>query len=444
MKVRNEKAKVGSIVRLVPPKNRPARDQYGSSVIQYDEIGVITEVYSSSPTLDAIRTVAGREQIVRVGGRPNATYEVVGGAEAAGYNEKKREIVEKRFAKAAATTIAHGNSHNMGTDPEIFVTDAQGEIIPAFTFLSSKKQNPRVFYDGFQSEFTTPALTCHEQLVAEIRGGLDSVLRAARLKNKNATLDYRCVLDIPKKMLKDASDEHAGLGCAPSLNIYPGVEPINVPEPRDLLIRFAGCHIHLGCGPVSPRGAQKMVRTLDAIWGVLSVAMFRDMEDPRRRQYYGRAGEFRLPRHGLEYRVPSSAVLAHPALTHLSFDLARCVAYMARHDQGCLWEASEDEVRDTVNNLNLDQAIIILERNKKVLRRIIDAIYGSNGTRTEKAERLIFDGAKNLVPIDDMAKNWQIGLSAGSQDPYWNPRFAALTLKEQKLAAAGGAAPARA
>jgi hypothetical protein len=44
----------------------------------------------------------------------------------------------------------------VGSDPELFVVDGQGEMIPAFKFLPSaaeaKATHKKLFWDGFQAE----------------------------------------------------------------------------------------------------------------------------------------------------------------------------------------------------------------------------------------------------------------------------------------------------
>ena len=93
-----------------------------------------------------------------------------------------------------------------------------------------------------------------------------------------------------------------------------------------------------------------------SIWvAVMFVAALEGLDDPLRRKFYGAAGEYRLPKHGLEYRVLSSAVLSHPILTHLAFDMARLTSMYTC--SGIELVTAEDErVRDIINNCNTPEA----------------------------------------------------------------------------------------
>jgi len=76
-----------------------------------------------------------------------------------------------------------------------------------------------------------------------------------------------------------------------------------------------------------------MVQWADMLSGLFSVGLL-PQQNPRRRKLYGRAGEYRWTSYknryrGLEYRVHSSWVLAHPAVFHLICELTRGALCMA-------------------------------------------------------------------------------------------------------------------
>jgi len=54
-----------------------------------------------------------------------------------------------------------------------------------------------------------------------------------------------------------------------------------------------------------------------------------NLDEPVRREYYGLAGEYRLPPHGLEYRSLSCAWIFHPKAAATILDLARRVVVYA-------------------------------------------------------------------------------------------------------------------
>ena len=315
-----------------------------------------------------------------------------------------------------------GNRGNCstGSDPEVFALDSKGVVIPAWSYLKAKdKVNPQVlledryyaraFYDGFQAEFTTIPGGCHDVLINDIRYGLREVLVAARKIDPKATLTHQCVVEVPFEMMQAASEDHVALGCAPSFNIYEGEEPLVIPQPKQLAIRFAGCHMHFS-ELLGQHALARTIKALDKIAGVAMVSLFEGLEDERRRQFYGRAGEYRTPVHGIEWRVPSSAVLVHPVTTYLCFDLARWARAMGLEFSANRWEAEEDEVREVVNACDVKGARKILARNSEMLREITRRLYDrfQNGS-DDLAYALLTEGAAKHLPTEDMIANWSLG-----------------------------------
>jgi hypothetical protein len=294
---------------------------------------------------------------------------------------------------------------NNGADPEVFVVDKDDNVIPAFTFLPDKKcGNP--FWDGFQAEFTIIPTSCLSYMVDYIRDKLRSVLQKAQAKDPNAKLTWKSVMDVPCEILQKTEHKYIELGCAPSQNIY-GIE-ITRPDPMVLPLRFAGCHLHFGLDQKVRENKfliNNIIKYMDSLFGIISVSLLQGMEDPRRRLFYGLAGEHRLPPHGIEYRVPSSAILAHPALFHLCFDIIRASLYLAQYDIMSLFHIKnrEEEIIDIINNYDLLAAKKYLNRHKTIIILILDRIYCDRG---KEIFALITDGFRNNVDISSMEKNW--------------------------------------
>lgn len=302
---------------------------------------------------------------------------------------------------------SNGNIGYVGTDPEFFVLDAKNVVVPAWSFLGPKSpkldaKDAQHYYDGFQAELSVPPSTCHQVLSKYVRQGMHSVLKAAP---GGSQLTWKSVIEVPSELMNRATDEQAGLGCLPSLSVYPDEQPLSVLDPRSLRFRFAGCHMHQGIGKQTKEQYALVVRLLDAILGPVMVSLLDGLEDSRRRQFYGRAGEYRLPPHGLEYRTPSSAVLCHPVVFHLCFDIARLVTYMALRGREKLWVVDQERARSAVNSLDVQEARSILESNKIVLDRMLTVLYGSY---SKNAWRLIQQGVQQLMDVSDMTKSWNL------------------------------------
>lgn len=310
-----------------------------------------------------------------------------------------------------------GHSFLVGSDPEVFVEDVSGKIIPAFTFLGSKtekkdftRQKRPVYWDGPAAEFETVAGGCLAYHVDSIQEGLETVLTAAKKVNKDARLSIKTVMEVGYDVLQGAKEEQIQFGCAPSENLY-GLKGKEVP-PRELPFRSTGGHIHFGIGDKNKNTdmVKDMVRSLDSILAVCCVSLFAKYDNPIRRQFYGMAGEYRTPKHGLEYRALSNAIICHPMITHLTFDLARkCVVFGER---GFIkfWNATEEETVNCIQNCDVDLAHKIMERNKPTLLKIFQAAYSYlTPKQLDNAYHIFYDGVDTAVKNPgDLTANWKL------------------------------------
>lgn len=310
----------------------------------------------------------------------------------------------------------------IGSDPEIFVENSKGALIPAFDFLGSKEKpdtterqpdgygdaKPNTLYwDGFQAEFTTNDSHCMGWHGDSIQCGLEGILNRAKKHNRNAKLSIKTVFDIPPELLKKSAPEHVAFGCNASFNAY-GMNGLQAPG-EQVTYRSAGGHVHLGFPKkYSKEEYEKMVKALDAILGVAGVSMHAKYDDPRRRIMYGLAGEYRLPPHGLEYRVLSNAWLFHPVIANIVFDLARSAAMFGLKDLLKHWDAKEEETIAVINTCDVEGARAILKRNKDLLLSILKARY-RNESYCNYAFKAIFEGMESVIKDpSDIEKNWNL------------------------------------
>src|SRR5690606_38791590 len=116
---------------------------------------------------------------------------------------------------------------------------------------------------------------------------------------------------------------------------------------------------------------------LDLVVGIPSVLMDRDPSNIERRKLYGRAGEYRLPAHGFEYRTPSNFWLTSYPLMSLVFGLARMAVQMAGSPHYQLYlreffsEYSTKEVEHAINSNDFNLAYKIYNSIEKKLISII-------------------------------------------------------------------------
>lgn len=347
-------------------------------------------------------------------------------------NEKAQALIKKyRMSQLdnLHTSLYFGTG-KIGSDPEIFVENSKGTIIPAFNFLGSKAKPdhtpgygenyhtvlPRnktngndLYWDGFQAEFTTRASHCMGWHADSIQAGLRGIYLAAKKFNKNARLSIKTVFDISPELLAKSKPEHVAFGCNASFNAY-GMNGLQAPG-NTIGYRSAGGHVHFGFDKKHSKEVyEKMVKALDAILGVAGVSMFATYDDPRRRIMYGLAGEYRLPPHGLEYRVLSNAWLFHPVLANIVFDLARSAAMFGMKDMISFWDAKEEETINVINTCNVEGARAILKRNETLMKKIINVKYSCN-EMADYAYKAILNGAESIIKDpSDIVGNWNLDI----------------------------------
>jgi hypothetical protein len=318
--------------------------------------------------------------------------------------------------------ISHAGM-KIGSDPEIFCEDADGEIIPAFTFLGSKdkpniatKQNNnqqynKIYWDGFQAEFDTDGSHCIGWQGDSVHNGLHSLYNLLIKHNPKAKLSMRTTFNIPNKLLKESEETHVQFGCMPSLNAY-GMEGIKG-NGRDVDFRSAGGHIHFGTaglidGVPNKDALIRAVKALDAILGVTCVSLFANWDDPRRRTMYGLAGEYRLPAHGLEYRVLSNAWLCHPLIMNVVMDLSRKAFMVGVKDLLSAWKCEEKETIRIINECDVVAARKVMEVNKKFLDTLFYNIY-HDPAKSSLAYDIMFKGLEYVVENPtDLVNNWKL------------------------------------
>jgi hypothetical protein len=279
----------------------------------------------------------------------------------------------------------------MGCDPELFLSQG-GEVIgsekvipeegikssyktvdydaPKFAWarerpLKTVYSLPGVVRDGVQAEIQTNAYSCREELCGDLSAALN--LLKAKLPD-GIIIDSRTVVDVSAKELASLSEKSRVLGCAPSLNIY-GPRPVKVPG--DHPVRSAGGHIHMSVDEQARANPHDLVRLFDICVGVPSVFLDRDPRAAERREVYGRAGEFRLPHYGIEYRTLSNFWLRSYPLTSFVLAATRTAYVLWLTDRGAsLIEATAGmEVEQAINTNSTEKALPVVEALDMYLHR---------------------------------------------------------------------------
>lgn len=383
------------------------------------------------------------------GGRPfDAAYGTSangGGVSSMAPGKTPVEVVENvtdlmDYSNVRGTRQLMKPNQSTGTDPEIFVTRgvARKTLLPAFKFLPTKAEAKKAFTgtitgaygyrDGFAAEAYIGARSCHGYLMDTIRAGLQKIRSAARDYDRTAELTIQNTFTVPAITMQHATDEEVELGCKPSLNAYGDI--VSQPtDPRGFRLRFAGGHVHLGLGSSlearrhRDHFVEDMVRGCDLIAGVTSVAMLEGVDDPRRRMYYGRAGDYRLteygsgseysstPMCGLEYRVLSNAWLAHPKFAHLTLNLVRVGLKIGNLRMAGTMGLQPEEVQEIINYCDVPKARKWVNSHFDLLVTLLTGDgCGMYPTKAREAFKLAVNESmpalfKNYA---DLKRNWRL------------------------------------
>lgn len=284
-------------------------------------------------------------------------------------------------------------SPTFGCDPEIFLTRGDkvigaervipeaGLVVPSHDSYYKMVDQGRkgLVLDGVQVELNPKPSTC--------RGILGNELSAAfkTLKKHLATMDgisasFRQVVEVDAKELEGLSEKAKALGCAPSRNIYDSGARVNMDGSTNGL-RSAGGHIHLGLTSSTVfKERERLVVLMDILVGNTAVLMDRNPLNAKRRTQYGRAGEHRLPAHGLEYRTLSNFWLRAWPLASGMMGMSRLAVNVLANTVGgpaCFKAAEEkllqmvdvDAVIRAINENDVDLA----KRNFGVVREYLSA-----------------------------------------------------------------------
>jgi hypothetical protein len=260
----------------------------------------------------------------------------------------------------------------LGADPELFIEDPKSGIVGSERAIPEKglgayldyPNHPKIIRDGVQVELNVSASHCRAGLAmnfAQLFKQLKEQLVAKGLK-----ANFNTVVDVPKAEMEALSAAARRLGCAPSLNDTDAKATITEAD-AESTVRSAGGHVHLGLTSagfygISPIGVEwnykRLVRVLDLILGNTCVMIDRDPRADERRKVYGRAGEYRLPNHGLEYRTLSNFWLRSWPLASMVFALARLgvtIEYYKLSDE-LLSLVKPSDVVKAINTNDLDLA----------------------------------------------------------------------------------------
>jgi hypothetical protein len=237
-------------------------------------------------------------------------------------------------------------SFTFGSDPE-FMLESNGKIISAIGIVKGTKERRKIvgdyafYYDNVLAEGCVPPASSRDEAVDNIGGFLQAFADLVR----------------PCKLLAQASHTYAPdqvrdeaalvIGCSRESCVY-SLEEIQPDESMFLKtnLRSAGGHIHLG-SKLLKKGYNTLhsVRLLDLFLGIPVLYLDNDPTSKKRKELYGKAGRFRQPTYGVEYRSISNFWLSSPKLVELIYDLCGFVLdFIEQGEHNKLWKIDEEKL----------------------------------------------------------------------------------------------------
>lgn len=317
----------------------------------------------------------------------------------------------------------------IGCDPELFI-ERKGKIIGSEKVLSKGKRPQRAYLvsgriveDGVQVELNPPAVSCREAGANRIReqiGYLNNILKYNSTLFSPYKVTSKVCVEVSKSQYESLSEKNKKFGCEPSFSAPSGdVNEITI-DPSTYLYRHAGGHIHLGTTGASPseataiRSPERLIPVLDIILGNTCVLLDRDEGNIERRKYYGRAGEYRTPAHGIEYRTLSNFWLRGAPLYSFVMGLARqAVAIVAGDQDKLLLElVDRDDIIKAINNNDYELAKKNWDKYKEFLLAVTpsdSSLFVFNSQRKiDNFEYVIEQGIDEWFS-EDIINNWVTG-----------------------------------
>lgn len=276
---------------------------------------------------------------------------------------------------------------SIGSDPE-FMLARGGQFFSATAIVPGTKYERHAigahhaYYDNVMAECAVAPATSRDQFIENLRDCLKRFSSLVRPYH----LVARASADYPASELQ--SPEALEIGCDPEFCAY----ELQIAEPPKQEFQFgtlrtAGGHIHIGSSVAQELfGRLHCVHMCDLFLGTASIFLDKDPTTQKRKGLYGKAGRFREPEWGVEYRSLSNFWLTSPKLVGLVFDMSQFVVDFVeagKHkklffvDQD-LW--NDPEARDR-EGFSLSETLKFIGYDSKELRDAIDNMNAAKGKK---------------------------------------------------------------
>lgn len=220
----------------------------------------------------------------------------------------------------------------IGSDPEVFVCDNNGKIVPVIGLVGGTKEEPLPLGDGYAVQEDGVALEYNIPVCDTVAKFQQAIKEGLRRAAEKLPPNYGTVIKpdhefAPEQLYNPMTWVS---GCDPDFSAWTyekraGLDYSKSAYPR---YRYCGGHIHISFAQMeqtTPETAVHIARLMDVLVGV----PMRWMEgESIRSQQFAAFGIYRPKVYGLEYRTASNIWLTNDILTEW---VADCALYLAKN-----------------------------------------------------------------------------------------------------------------
>ena len=239
-----------------------------------------------------------------------------------------------------------------GSDPEFFIQDSAGNIIPSRGIIPGNKKKPRplvwgaVHRDNVACELN-PIPASSETEFSSNFINLKNEVEDKLLRSKGMSLVVKTSHEFGYEQLNYREAQE--FGCDGDFTIWEHIQPPVVRDPYSL-VRSAGGHIHIAIDGLNQANLATVISRLDLL---ISVPLVLLDPDKLRRQSYGKAGCYRPKPYGIEYRTPSNVWCGSDELRRWVY---RQVVRAVEYDGLSLFKEAGEFSVECINDSDRDKA----------------------------------------------------------------------------------------
>jgi len=334
-----------------------------------------------------------------------------------------------------------------GCDPEFFIKK-DGKTIESEKIITEggiKGSAGNIVVDGIQAELNPKPSDCREVLANQIAHCF-SLLKSNM--GKDVKCDFSQSIELSDEEFDNISDKSKKFGCDSSYNINGDDKSRITINQEEYKGRSAGGHIHLGRSSIynlEIAGAigspERLIPLLDIIVGNTCVLLDRDKGNMERRKVYGKAGEYRTPKHGIEYRVLSNFWLKSYPLMSLVMGLCRVavniIAYNRRAEQMIRGAVLKVDIEKAINENDFDLAMSNFEKIEPMLLELVETgvcegmIHPLTKYNIQQFKQFVNDGIDKYFKDDPMTR-WCDRVTNSRGEDGWENFVSKIKLKKKR------------